>query len=498
MGWLAWVALVPLLFSISGRSAKYGFLVSGICGITFFTGYFSWLFEVGSYSLIHHAMLGVLYLGPLFGIFGWFYGRITRCWGLTPALCTTSFIWVSLEYIRANFSFLAIPSAILGHSQYQHPLILQFVSITGNYGLSFLIVWVNAAITAAVLRLFRGGSLKPVSALPSKSGTIAMLSVAAAMIGMALIYGQMTLSGSVGRQEVKVSVLQGNIAQAKKWDPNFAGAIMSTYLDLSKAAAKDQPALIVWPEAATPGFVLKKIGLLKQTVRLIQQTKTHYLIGSSEYPKFQKSASDQNKTGNSALFFAPDGKVLGQYLKTRLFPFAEYVPYENTISWPEFIVPEERRRSHVAGKEFNLFEISGAKFGVVICWEIAFPSVFRKFVKNGADFMINITNEAWFMESSYPYQYVAISVLRAVENRVSIARAANTGISCFIDPFGRVTDILQDENGKDLFIKGYLTRNMTLSRQKTFYTAYGDVFVNLGLIISASVSIMALLSRSSR
>ena len=290
--------------------------------------------------------------------------------------------------------------------------------------------------------------------------------------------------------------MQGNIAQAKKWDPKFARTIMSTYLDLSKAASKDQPALIVWPEAATPGFVLKKMGLLNQTRELIRQTKTHYLIGSSEYPKFQKAAADQNKSSNSALFFSPYGKVLGQYMKIRLFPFAEYVPYEKTFRWPEFIVPEERRRSHIAGKEFNLFEINGAKFGVVICWEIAFPGVFRKFVKNGADFMINITNEAWFRESSYSYQYVAISVLRAVENRISIARAANTGISCFIDPFGRVTAKLQDENGKDLFIKGYLTRNIALSRQKTVYTTYGGVFVYLVLIVTASVMIIAFLKRS--
>ena len=239
------------------------------------------------------------------------------------------------------------------------------------------------------------------------------------------------------------------------------------------------------------------MGLLNQTRELIRQTKTHYLIGSSEYPKFQKAAADQNKSSNSALFFSPYGKVLGQYMKIRLFPFAEYVPYEKTFRWPEFIVPEERRRSHIAGKEFNLFEINGAKFGVVICWEIAFPGVFRKFVKNGADFMINITNEAWFRESSYSYQYVAISVLRAVENRISIARAANTGISCFIDPFGRVTAKLQDENGKDLFIKGYLTRNIALSRQKTVYTTYGGVFVYLVLIVTASVMIIAFLKRSS-
>ena len=237
MGWLAWVALVPLLLGISGRSVKYGFLVSGICGITFFTGFFGWLFEVRSYSLFHHALLGILYLGPLSGILGLLYGRITRRWGLTPALCAAPFIWVSLEYIRANFSFLAIPSAILGHTQYQHPALIQFVSITGDYGLSFLIVWVTAAITAAILRLLHGGFLKTVSAPPTKSATIAMLSVAAAMTGVALIYGQITLARSVGHQEIKVSVLQGNIAQAKKWDPKFARTIMSTYLDLSKAAS---------------------------------------------------------------------------------------------------------------------------------------------------------------------------------------------------------------------------------------------------------------------
>ena len=495
MGWLAWAALVPLLVCISERTAKYGFLVAGVCGITFFTGFFSWLFEVHSYSIFHHALLGTLYLGPLFGVFGLFYCRITRIWGSTAALCAAPFIWVSLEYIRANFFFLAIPSAILGHTQYQHPLILQIASVTGDYGLSFLIVWVNSAITAAILRIFHGGFLNHVSAPPTRSGAIAMLSLAAAMTGIALVYGQMTLAATVDHQKIKISVLQGNIAQAKKWDPQFARFIMDTYLDLSKAAAKDRPSLIVWPEAATPGFILKKMNLLGQTKDLILETKTHYLIGSSEYPKFKKPVSDKKKTSNSALFFAPDAKLRGQYLKIRLFPFAEYVPYEKTFRWPEFIVPEERRRSHVAGQEFNLFDVDGARFGTVICWEIAFPALFRKFVKDGADFMINITNEAWFRESSYSYQYVAISVLRAVENRVSIARAANTGVSCIIDPFGRVTDTLKDKAGKVLFIKGYLTRDIALSRHKTFYTAYGDVFAYSVLFIAAAMLVISFVKR---
>jgi apolipoprotein N-acyltransferase len=138
-------------------------------------------------------------------------------------------------------------------------------------------------------------------------------------------------------------------------------------------------------------------------------------------------------------------------------------------------------------------ELDGAKFGTVICWEIVFPELFRQFVRDGANFMLNITNEGWFGEAAL-YQMLAISVFRAVENRVSVARAANTGISCFIDPFGKIITRVQNNN-RDIRVEGYITREIPLRRQGTFYTRHGDVFAYIALFITSIVIALTILKR---
>ena len=295
---------------------------------------------------------------------------------------------------------------------------------------------------------------------------------------LTVVFGQTVLSRSKSGQDIRISVLQGDIEQSKKWDPENANAIMKKYTDLSQLAAVDNPRLIVWPEAATPGLILKNMKYNREITRLIRESECYYLIGSSEYPKFQKNPPTLDQVGNSALFFSPESKVLGQYFKRRLVPFVEYIPYRNSFDWPRFIVPRGKSSWEVIGKEFTLFEIDGARFGVSICWESLFPHHFRQFVNRGAGFMINISSEAWFGVSAFQYQFLAATKFRAVENRTSIARAGNYAISCFIDPNGRIIGrIPQNSDNNNSFGRGHLTQEVTFSGEKTFYTLYGDVFM---------------------
>jgi apolipoprotein N-acyltransferase len=175
-----------------------------------------------------------------------------------------------------------------------------------------------------------------------------------------------------------------------------------------------------------------------------------------------------------------------------LVPFGEQIPYEDSISWPSFIVPEDKKTFEIPGREYTVFKLGEIGFGAVICWEVVFPDLFREFVKRGANFMVNLTNEGWFGDSAAPYQMAAINAFRAVENRVPVARAANTGISCFIDQFGRITGRVSN-NGKDTFVEGYLTQPIRASDEKTFYTRYGDVFVWICLLISMGFLLLAFL-----
>jgi apolipoprotein N-acyltransferase len=492
--WVAWIALIPLFLAISDERPAVGFLSAFICGLIFFAGLFNWVFEIPGYRLVHHAIL-IPYMGLYFGFFGLLFCFISQRRGLTSAFLAGPSIWISLEYLRAHLSFLSLPWAFIGHSQYRNTDLIQFSAFTGAYGVSFLIVSVNAGLTAALFSLALSRKDRSESRQNAATGRRTagyMLLANLVLVALVLYYGHRTVSQAVIGKTLRVAVLQGNIDREKKRHPKkYAAAILKRYTDLTLMASRQEPDLIVWPEAATPGFVLKNMGLYRQVVSLIREVKIYFLIGSSEYPKFMKGRSfNPNESGNTALLFSPEGKVLGQYLKIHLVPFGEEVPFNGIVSWPHFIVPKESKTLEIPGKAFTLFDVKETKFGVVICWEIVFPDLIREFVKRGANFMLNITNEAWFGDTAAPYQLLAVTVFRAVENRISFGRAANTGISCFIDPVGRITGRVQ-KNHKDTFVEGYLTGDVPLTEKRTFYTRYGDLFVSANVLLSVLLLVLA-------
>ena len=483
IGWLAWIGFIPLLLAISGKNPTTGFFLSLICGMFFFNFSISWLMVVPGYKLLHQAIL-TPYMGMYFGIFGLAINLLAKRRSIGFAFVTAPFIWICLEYIRGNMGFMSLPWVFMAHSQYQYPWVIQIASITGTYGVSFVIIMVNAAAAYLLLAIIaRKRALgSPSDQTPSIKRAISGLLITLLIMTSVLIYGFYSMRRPVSGKEIKVSVVQGNIEQSKKKDPAFSTYIMQTYSDLSRQADADDPDLIVWPEAATPGLILKRLDLMNQTVKLIREIKTCFLIGSSEFPKFEKQNTEKAKSANTALFFSPEGKVLDQYLKIRLLPFSEYVPYQNTIPWSFLMVPE--MSNHLAGSEYVILKGPGYRFGTTICWESIFPDLTRQFVKNGAQFMVNIANEVWFGTSAGPYQFLTMNIFRAVENRIYLIRCVNTGVSCIIDPYGRVVERVKDETGKDLFVRGVLTRPITALGAGTFYTAFGDWFVWLSALIA--------------
>jgi apolipoprotein N-acyltransferase len=494
LAWLAWVGLVPLLLTIYRRSLAYAFFSSFACGLIFFAGVFNFMLEIPGYMIYHQAIL-VIFLGLYFGVFGLIVCFISNRLGGAFGQIAAPFVWVSFEYVRSNLGFMALPWALLAHSQYQYLTIIQVSSLAGAYSVSFLLVLVNSTIAAGILTfLLLSKSPKHPDYVPlPREGTVTLILATIVLAGLSFLYGKVELSKPVDGKRIRVSVVQGNIDREKKGNPRkHAKFIFQKYANLTKKAALDRPALIVWPEAATPGFILKNVKLLKQMRILVGQTKTHFLVGSSEYAKFSKVTLKRGKIGNSALFFSPKEKVIGQYLKIRLLPFGEYVPYKDFIPWPHFIVPKEKKSWEVPGRKYMLFEVDGARFGVLICWEVVFPELVRKFLNSGANLMINISNEGWF-GGAEPYQMLAINVYRAVENRISLARTTNTGISCFIDRYGRVTGRVRN-NDKEIFVEGYLTQETTLLQKRSFYTNYGYLFVYLTLIVTCFLIALSLLS----
>jgi apolipoprotein N-acyltransferase len=493
VSWLAWVALVPLLLVLQDKGVKYGFFLSFLCGLVFFPGIGHWLFEISGYKLLHHVIWD-LYLAIYFGLFGLSVTLLSRRLGTVPALFATPFLWVSLEYLRSNMGFMAFPWGLLSHSQYQALKAIQIASFTGHFGVSFVVAMVNSAVAGLILALGERANGAPVVSIRiSRRATAALSSTAAVFAVGTLIYGHYSLSKPIEGKPIKVTVVQGNIEQGKKWDPDHSRSIMSTYTVLTQEASKEKPDLIVWPEAATPGLVLKRVDLYSQILKIVKDAGTHFMIGSSEYPKLQKTALESGKTGNTALFFSPEGKILSQYLKIRLLPFGEYLPMEETIPWSYLQIPTVG--SHIRGEEFTVFHSPDFSFAPTICWETIFPELIRQFVRSGGQFIVNITNEAWFGKTAAPRQFVSMNVLRAVENRVYLVRSANTGVSCFIDPHGSVVDRVRDASGEDLFVRGILTGEVVPLNSRTFYTRYGDWFPWLCILCSLGFLSVAFLRK---
>lgn len=514
LGILAWIGILPLLIAIHGKGLAFGFLLSLLCGTLFSSGIFHWILEVPNYTLLHHTLI-MAYLGLYFAFFGLAFNFISKHWGVNPALFAAPFIWVSLEYIRSNLSFLALPLELLAHSQYQYPIIIQIVSLAGTYSISFLIVMVNVALAKILLPFVfaprpspikeggkvNGSSLKKREITPylplvkgGKEGLREniLIVISASCLIFTLIYGYLTTSQPITGNRFKISLVQGNIDQSKKWDPKYAREIIQIYADLTEQASRTQPTLIIWPETATPGAITLNPRLYTELTRIVRNAGTPLLFGSSQHRKFEEKGSKQLQYTNSAYLF-PSEPSLGRtqrYDKIRLFPFSEYVPYKGIAPWS--ILGVRDSDEYQAGKQYTIFELPSCRFGVIICWENVFPDLVREFVRNGAQFIVNITNEARFGKTAGPYQLASIGVFRAVENRVYVIRCANTGVSCIIDPYGRILDRIKDQKGQDLFVRGVMTGLVIPLNSRTFYTRYGDWMVWVAMLGSVVFLVIAL------
>jgi apolipoprotein N-acyltransferase len=474
-GFLAWFAMVPFLFVIIRCRPLWGFFFSFFFGFIFYTGIFFWMFKLPKYTLLHHFLLGV-YLCPLAGTFGLLVCLIARHCSPATGLFSTPFIWVCLEYVRSNLSFLSLPWGLLAHSQYQYPILIQMASITGIYGIGFLIVLVNSALTILVWPFLKRLSLTiPSSTEPLLSrGAKTLVGTAAICFAVNLLYGYSITAKTISGAKHRVSVVQANIDQSKKWDKKYAAMILDTYDKLTRKASQDKPGLIIWPETATPKAINLDRNVLVKVWQTAKNASVPLLLGSSQQRKFEKNKTKTLKYQNSA-FLLPPAKQLTRpqrYDKIRLLPFGEYLPLKGTIPWNSVGIP--KIGDYVPGREFTIFELPEYRFAVTICWENIFADIVRRFVQGGAQFIVNITNEAWFGKTAAPYQFLSMSVFRAVENRVFVVRCANTGVSCIIDPRGRIVDRVKSKDGKDIFVRGVLTASIVPQDSQTLYTQYGD------------------------
>ncbi len=462
----AWIGLVPLFFALETNSIKNRFVIGYIFGIIFFTGILYWLFSVTIPGAIALILISALTPAIFCSIC---HTQPTH--SKTGALAyNTLFIpaaWVLSEYFRTYF-LTGFPWALLGYSQSVNLPIIQIADVTGVYGVSFLIVLANFGIYLVLRKA------------PQRFYSLFAIFIVFALV---LAYGQKRINYPDLAQKLKVAVIQGNIPQRFKWDPQYRRFIMDKYEMLTKAALTQSPRLVVWPETSIPGYLKEENDLKSKVVDLVKSGNTNILAGSIR--------SEGSKVFNSAIFVSQDGLITESYDKIHLVPLGEFIPFKDFFNrFRAFI--DKPIGDFARGSKFTVFKFKlhdtiktpgniqritqFHEFSALICFEDIFPDLCRRFVKNGARFLVNITNDAWFGKTAAPYQHMQGSVFRAVENRVTVLRAANTGVSCIIDHTGKVLETV-NLNGDDVFVDGYAAANITPNFFiKTFYTRHGDVF----------------------
>jgi len=463
---LAWFGLIPLVLVMRRRPFKSGF----IAGLVFFAATLYWVnIVMTNYGHLPLAvsfalyLLLAAYLALYWGAATWAACRLKESRNY-PCAMTLPVFWVAMEFLR-EFLLTGFPWATLGYSQQTWLPVIQSADLFGVYGLSYLLVLSNTAFAESFQALWR----KIPRDVPLKSAMTAVI-----LILLNYGYGVWCLQQDLdSRTEIlQTALVQGNIPQNLKWQPENQSNTVKTYRDLSlraeRGGAKD---LIVWPEAAMP-FYFQDGGKLANSVSgLPVETGSFLLFGS---PAYQRDAAGLRYL-NSSFLISPSGMILGRSDKNHLVPFGEYVPLSGFLPFVNKLVVGIGDYSSGA---INPLPIKGRKLGVLVCYEVIFPELAREYILQGSDLLVNITNDAWFGESSAPWQHLAMARFRAVENRVWLARAANTGISAFISPSGEII------RQTGLFESAILNAEIGLGARPGLYSRMGDLVPGLFLFIS--------------
>lgn len=467
----AWVGLVPLLWSVArvGPARAMGF--GWLCGFTFFLGTLYWVIHPIHYytnAPLALAVLALLLLAAVLGLYTAAFAGLASIAirGRLVPMMTVPALWVAVEWVRSSGP-LGFPWVALGYSQFQHHNLVQVAEVTGVYGISALCVYANAVFYwvvwgEGVTRLRRGAALMVLG------GLLAFLYVAGGL-------RREMVAQAPQRGHLTVGVVQANVDQGRKWDPQFAAETIDRHMQLALRAKRDGAELVVWPETAAPFYFQSETRERERLVNVAKTAGIHLLFGSPAFG-YEDGAL---QLFNRAYLVRRDGSVGGSYDKLRLVPFGEYVPLQPLLFFVDKIV--EGVGNFVPGREATVFTLPAGRFGVLICYEGIFPNLSRELVRRGADFLVNITNDAWFGKTSAPHQHLAMVTLRAVENRVPIVRAANTGVSAIVDIDGSI------RWQTDLFRAAVRADVVGWPGISTFYTRYGDVFAGVCGLASLAV-----------
>lgn len=474
--WLpALVAFIPLLQVISrAPSWRSAFRDGFIFGCIFYALTLYWLCYVASwwaifvfcYCAVYTAVFALLVRVLVFRPYRSFYMFFIRSVFLIPL------IGVCLEFVRAKLPVLGFAWALLGYSQATNHWLLALARFGGVYLLSAVVLGINAVLYMLFCVPGNGRTRK---------GKVVAGSIAGALIVSMGVLAHASFPGQGDNGVCRIGVVQPNIPQQMKWEPQLKDLIVKKTGLLAELVAREHPDIIIFPEAAYPGNLSTELdqSYLKE---VSERVHIPFIIGAP-------NVINPWTIYNSA-FLITDGVIKQVYNKLRLVPFGEYIPFRRffTFLGLDKVAYSMGVGDFSAGKKYTLFPLPGSSqtAGVLICFEDTISSLARTFCARGAALLINITNDAWFEDTSAPYQHLQASILRAVENGVPVIRAANTGVSAYISPEGVIRKKVM-QNGHETFVDGGFVCTIPLSKgqQRTVYQAGGYLFPRLCIVLLA-------------
>ena len=473
----AWIAISPLIvsavLSARGPSLARPFRLGVVTGAVYFGGTLYWVVNVmttyGGLATPVAALVGVLlvaYLALYPGMFALLVAASVRRWGIAGVWLAPC-LWVGGEWVRSWF-LSGFPWVMLGTSQATVIPVVQAASVVGVYGLSAIVALVGTAAAAVALTQRAGHRW-------AAAGVMLFIVLIAAAGMFRVARGTLTESGTV----LRVGLVQGNVDQSQKWNPAFRDAIAKRYLDLSRQVIGSGAALVIWPEAATPYFFNIDGAMAAPVRRLAVESRTPFLIGTDE---IERTPDGRELYYNSAVLVGVDGRSVLAYRKMWLVPFGEFVPFKRILFFVGPLV--EAVSDFSAGTEPVVFDVEGRRVSVAICYESIAPWIARAFVRRGSQLLGTITNDAWFGRSSAAYQHFEQGAIRAVEEGRYIVRAANTGISGAVDPYGRVL------RATPLFETMAITVDVRLHDRRTIYSHVGDVVAYASATVTGLVIVL--------
>ena len=490
LGFLAYVALIPFFLLLEHKNYKESMRWGFLTGLFMNIGTLYWIV----YPTVPGAIAAIIYLPIFFVIYALFQTFLRQRLGEKCLYWCIPFLWTGVEYLR-SLGVLGFPWNSLAYTQGYYLSLIQYVSFTSVYGVSLWVVTINVIILL-ILKNF------------SNFKKIIIYFIALILLFIVpWIYGTIVIPDEekAPEEQLRVGLIQGNVDPNIKWNDEFFEENWRIYNELTLEAAQSKPHLIIWPETAVPDYLRVSDFYLTNIRELLNRIKIPLITGA---PDFKYLPDQEYLTFNGVFLMTPGHPGFQIYRKLHLVPFGERVPFTETFPFlKDFLESLEMGEGNFSpGSEIVSFNVpimnqdslSNSKklarnhinAPVVICFESLFPELVRKFILKGADILIIITNDAWFKRSAAPFHHAQVAIFRAIEHRISIARCANTGVSMFVDPYGRT---LQNSS---IFKKLYLVHDIPLRSETTFFSRHGNIFTVTISLLNIAPLLFAFFVRS--